>query len=227
MITDEMLCMAAARSSEIYVDQLQLNYDAKHRHAFSLRFEKRIKKLKRRADHPVRHRVWQRVAAILLVILISLSTWLAVDTEARETVAGWIKEVYEVFFVYRFSGGPNPDISPKDYQLTWIPEGYSEFSTYEISGTIFIVYANETGEMLKFRYAHNPEQIDWFLDVPNTEKTNVMIKGCQADLFISNNSDTSNGVFWITFDDTAFFVSAFLPETDLVKIAESVQEIKN
>lgn len=216
--------MAAARSSEIYVDQLQLNYDAEHRHAFSLRFEKRIKKLKRKADHPVRHRVWQRVAAILLVILISLSTWLAVDTEARETVADWIKEIYEVFIVYRFSGGPNPDISPKDYQLTWIPEGYTEFSTSKTAGTVLIVYTNETGEMLKFRYAHNPEKADWFLNVSDTEKTSVTINGNQADLYISQTPDVSSAVFLVSPDNTAFFISAFLSESDLIKLAEGIQE---
>lgn len=53
MITEEMLCAAAARSCEIYVSYLERGYTPENQHEFSLQFEKKIKKLKRKADHPV------------------------------------------------------------------------------------------------------------------------------------------------------------------------------
>ena len=46
MITEEMLCAAAARSCEIYVSYLERGYTPENHHEFSLQFEKEDKKTK-------------------------------------------------------------------------------------------------------------------------------------------------------------------------------------
>ena len=46
MITEEMLCKAAARSCEIYVAYLEKGYDPQNKHKFSPEFEKNIQALK-------------------------------------------------------------------------------------------------------------------------------------------------------------------------------------
>lgn len=46
MITEEMLCAAAARSCEIYVSYLERGYNPENQHELSLQFKKKIKKLK-------------------------------------------------------------------------------------------------------------------------------------------------------------------------------------
>lgn len=94
MITEEMLCAAAARSCEIYVSYLERGYTPENQHEFSLQFEKKIKKLKRKADHPVFYHATKRIASIVLAILITGGVWIAVDAEARATFVGWVKEVY-------------------------------------------------------------------------------------------------------------------------------------
>ena len=71
MITEEMLCAAAARSCEIYVSYLERGYTPENQHEFSLQFEKKIKKLKRKADHPVFYHATKRIASIVLAILIT------------------------------------------------------------------------------------------------------------------------------------------------------------
>ena len=47
MITEEMLCAAAARSCELYTADLESGYNADVLHEFSPAFEKKIRKLKR------------------------------------------------------------------------------------------------------------------------------------------------------------------------------------
>ena len=107
MITEEMLCAAAARSCELYTADLESGYNADVLHEFSPAFEKKIRKLKRRADHPAFYRTMNRVASILLAILITGGAWISVDAEARAAVVGWVKEIYETYFVYRFEGNSN------------------------------------------------------------------------------------------------------------------------
>ena len=99
-----MLRSAAEKSCEIYVNRLEAGYDPKTQHKFSPEFEKKIKKLERKANHPIVYRSLQRIASIILVCLIACSAWLTVDAEARAAFFGWVKEIYETYFVYRFEG---------------------------------------------------------------------------------------------------------------------------
>ena len=226
MITEEMLCAAAARSCEIYVAYLERGYDPENQHEFSLQFEKKIKKLKRKADHPVFYHTTKRIASIVLAILISGGVWLAVDIEARAAFFGWIKEVYESYFVYRFEDDAVSNINPSSYRPTWLPSGYTEFYVDETDNTVAIVYADEEGRMLKLNYIQNPNETDWFVKTEQVEIESATINGKPAELFISKDSETANAIIWTSDDNTAFYLSAFLSKADLIKVAESVQVIE-
>lgn len=226
MITEEMLCAAAARSCEIYVAYLERGYDPENQHEFSLQFEKKIKKLKRKADHPVFYHTTKCIASIVLAILISGGVWLAVDIEARAAFFGWIKEVYESYFVYRFEDDAVSNINPSSYRPTWLPSGYTEFYVDETENTVAIVYADEEGRMLKLNYIQNPNETDWFVKTEQVEIESATINGKPAELFISKDSETANAIIWTSDDNTAFYLSAFLSKADLIKVAESVQVIE-
>ena len=81
MITDEMLREAARESLEDYVNSLERDYDPNHPHQFSKEFEKKIERLKRRANHPVFYKTMQRVAS---VVLDSGAYYLAVSSSSDE-----------------------------------------------------------------------------------------------------------------------------------------------
>lgn len=68
MITDEMLREAAEKSSKVYVRYLEQGYNPEFQYDFSENFERKIKKLSRKANHPFLYRSLQRIAAILLAI---------------------------------------------------------------------------------------------------------------------------------------------------------------
>ena len=116
MITEEMLCAAAARSCEIYVSYLERGYNPENQHEFSLQFKKKIKKLKRKADHPVFYHAARRIASIVLAILIAGGVWITVDAEARAAFVGWVKEIYGTYFVYHFEG--SSDVNKVIYALS-------------------------------------------------------------------------------------------------------------
>ena len=101
MITDEMLYSAAAKSNTAFVKYMEEGYDPENQHTFSAKFERKMKRLIRKADHPLLYRGLRGVASILLAILIGGGTWLAVDVEARAAFIGWLREVYDNIFAYR------------------------------------------------------------------------------------------------------------------------------
>ena len=225
MITDEMLRKAAARSNELYVDYFESTYDSECQHAFSLQFQKKIEKLKRKVRHPYFYSPLARVASIVLAVAVSVSIWLAVDVEAREAFFGWIKEVYETHFVYRYKDGSDDAASTKEYELTWIPDGYTEVLRDNTFGTVSVLYENDKGDLLKFRYAYNPDDdVLWFVDASQTARKSATVNGSAADLLISTDPKIAGAICWVSADNTAFYISAFAEESDLIKIAESVQE---
>lgn len=222
MLTDEMLRQAAGESCSAFVQTLERDYCEARQYTPSPKFEKQIKKLMRKANHPYLYQVAQRVAAVALVVLLAGSAWLTVDVQARETFFGWVKEWYGTYFVYRFEASANSDTSSVEYQLTIIPEGYTEFYSDFTEGTASVVYANEDGNLLKFSYSYNPDKIDWFVEVATMTQTQVTVGSTVADLFVASDEAIGNALMWISDDNTAFFISGFLDETELIQIAENI-----
>ena len=226
MIPDSMLRGAAEKSCEIYVSRLEAGYDPKAQHKFSPEFEKKIKKLERKANHPIIYRSLQRIASIILVCLIACSAWLTVDAEARSAFFGWVKEIYETYFVYRFEGNADYSESSVAYRPTWLPEGYTEFYIENTESNTVVSYQNEEGLLLTFQYTHNPNETDWFIDAEHAVIKETTVNGCPAEVILTDNITTASVIVWTDEQDSAFYVSAFLGESDLIKIAENVQQIK-
>ena len=68
--------------------------------------------------------------------------------------------------------------------------------------------------------------MSWWIDASNVTRKQVAVEGNLADLLLSESSDTASAILWTDADDTAFYISGFLNEDDLIKIAESVRESK-
>ena len=100
MITDEMLREAAARTFEKYILDLLRNYDSEYQYEFSVDFEKKIKKLKLRANHPILYQSIRRIAIIFLTLLLSGAIWITIDANARAAFFSWISEVTSGYFIY-------------------------------------------------------------------------------------------------------------------------------
>lgn len=226
MITDDMLRSAAEKSCEIYVSRLEAGYDPKAQHKFSPEFEKKIKKLERKANHPIVYRSLQRIASIILVCLIACGAWFTVDAEARSAFFGWVKEIYETYFVYRFEGNADYSESSVAYRPTWLPEGYTEFYVDDIDATTVVSYQNADGLLLTFRYTHNPNETDWFIDATHAVIKETTVNGYPAEILLADNITTASVIAWTDEQDSAFYVSGFLSESELIKIAENIQPLK-
>lgn len=225
MITEEMLREAAEKASEALTAYYERDYDPDKPLEIPPEFEKKIERLKRRAKHPVFYKTMRRVASIALAILVTGSAWITVDADARAAVVGWVKEIYETYFVFRHDGNTDTNAESADYRPTWIPDGYSEFRVNASATRTVVIYDNEAGEMIRFSFIQDPDETDWFIDVSQAGIKNATVNGNKADILIAQNSEEANVIAWIS-DDTAFYVTGFVDESDLVRIAESVKIIK-
>lgn len=222
MITDEMLRAAAARSCEIYVAHLEKGFDPEMKHEFSPEFLKKIERLKRRAKHPVFYKTMHRVASIILAILITGGAWITVDAEARAAFVGWVKEVYEEFFVYRFSDEIEVQNEPQEYEFTWLPNGYEKVYETDTGSQITKLYKNDAGQMLQFNCVYDPNETDIYVIAPGATVSDAVVNGYAADFVMSSDEGAANVLMWTDSNSRAFHISAYLEKENLVKLAESI-----
>jgi len=222
VIPEEALRAAAVRSCEIYVRCLEQGYDPENQHVFPAEFDKRIRKLRRRADHPVFYRTMYRVASTILALLIAGGVWLTVDAKARAAFVGWVMEIGEAYVEYFFGTKAPAGSEETVYRPAWLPDGYTELYCDDSEDTVFVAYSNDAGQMMNFSYIHAPDETKWLVDTSGAVMTQVKVNDSAATLFTSTDPNNASAIMWSTADQTAFFVSAFLDDAALIRLAESV-----
>ena len=220
MITDEMLTQAAAELAEAINASLPAPEECHHQ--FSAKFERKMKRLIYRTNHPVQQRILRSAASFLLVILLGFSSALAVSVEAREAVFGWIREQYESFYEYFFDGQPG-DEEPASYYPGWMPDGYVYEATLEIDGGEIYIFTNSDGAIAQFSYTTSATTSSVFVENADYEYQEVVINGMLGELYISPSKHTRSELLWIdSTSNTLFCISAIADADDLIKAAESV-----
>lgn len=225
MIPNEMLREAATRTYERYVSGLLSDYDPEYRYEFSLDFEKKIKKLKRRADNHIFYQSMRRIAIFILALLAVGTIWISVDADARAAFFGWISEITDSYFEYHHEGVIGNTDETVDYRPTWIPTGYSEDSVRVFDDKTTVRYTNNKGELLRFCYVNTHTNIDWFFEVSSGHTQACHVGEYMATAFTPADDNTASAITWIDSNDTAFFLSGFVSVTELIRIAESVSII--
>ena len=191
---------------------------------FSPAFEKKMKKLIRRADHPIRYRVAQAVACLLLAALLSGCTALAISPEVRAAFVGWVREVYETWFVYRYTGEEQPTLEDTVYLPTWVPEGYAEIVSPQTGTFVRTQYENSAKELLTVSYVKGTETLSLNVEWEGAVVQQTSVGHLTADLYL-NPDDGPNILVWTDLDkDVAFWITAPLTAEELVQVAESIQE---
>lgn len=221
MITDEMLAQAAAELADAINASLPAPEECHHQ--FSTKFERKMKRLIYRTNHPIQHRFLQSAASILLVILLGFSSVLAVSVEAREAVFGWVRGQYESFYAYFFEG-QSEESEPVSYYPGWMPDGYAYETTFEIAGGKSLVYIGSDGTIAEFSYSTSPENFVMFIESVECEQRSVWINGIEGTLYIPYDSSVASGIVWINkASNTIFHISASIESDVLMQIAEQIK----
>ncbi len=222
MISDERLREAAREAEEKLLASLPKPEDCEA--TFSPEYKRKMKKLARRTDHPVIYWVQKAVACILLTILIGGGGILTFSTEARAAFVGWVREVYENWFVYRFEGENSDAIGDTQYRPTWLPEGYSQTLVPELNDQVNVLYTNEDGNMIIFAYANSSSSLALYAQGDASKSTKVMVKDIPADLYLEEDDTHSNCLVWENSQNSIiYWIIANLPEDTIIQIAESVE----
>ena len=221
MITDKMLAQAAAELATAINESLPDPKDCTHE--FSAEFERKMKRITRRANHPILYRTLRSVASIILVITIGFGSVLAVSAEARAAVFGWVKEQYESFYEYLFEGEVEPAESAK-YQPGWMPDGCELLTVEETAGGETYIYKDKSGLLAQFYYIYDPDSQKLYIDTVEYISEPVSINGHSGEMYISIYDDETSSIVWTdNSTNTLFYVSGPYGKDTLIKIAENIQ----
>lgn len=193
-------------------------------HDFSPAFEKRMRKLVRKAAHPIRNRVARAAACLLLAALVGGCSVLALVPEARAAFVGWVRDVYETWLVYQYEGERRGASEDTVFLPAWVPEGYEEIVPARAGSFVRAQYENQRGELLTVSYVTGADTLSLNVEWEGADVRGCAVNGLPADLYL-NPGDGPNILVWTDgARNAAFWITAALDEGDLVRIAESIRE---
>ena len=171
---------------------------------------------------------WQRMArfaaAVFLTVSLSLGAVLAASPTARAAALRWVREIYDTYIVYRFSGRQDHGAMPL-YALSALPEGYAEVPEERVDSAEYVerVYQNNDESLLRFICYRMQQGSAMVVDTENMVVSDITVNGCPGQLYLSQDPTVSSAVVWA--DQGAgiqFTIDGFFDGADLLHMAESV-----
>jgi len=223
VISEEMLKKAAAEADQAIRDSLPAPAECEHE--FSPSFQKKMRRTFRKAKHPVIYKLPKYAACFVLTVALASGTWLTVDAEARAAFFAWVREQYAAFVEYRFIGEAPQENTIVEYELTWLPEGFSFQKEQDLSNSTYLTYANDSGQRILFSYLEGNDATSLFMAADYTEVQSVQIGNINADFYQASQETSPNGLVWVSEEENmCFCITASLPKDTIIKVAEGIQK---
>lgn len=222
MISEEMLSCAAKESRTIFVDSLEQDYIPAFQHEFSARFEKKFKKLYRRANHPYLYITLNRAVSVILAICIAGGVWFSVDAGARAAFVQWVREVYEDSVLYRYFNTQETNPLP-EYEITALPDGYTLInSIVDETSSIQIFENGSDGFLFVYNFVSADTETNLFFFDGYTYES-VAVGKFKADYYVSDDPSVTSELLWVDEEKGILFqISSFLDRNEVLTIANSV-----
>lgn len=221
--TDEALRQSALLITDAMLEAVPSA--AESTHEFTASFETRMKKLLLKAKQKKPLRTLQHIAAIFLAVLLSATTFLAVNTEARAAFARWTLEVFGDNVIYRYFGAPT-DATIPNYRLGGLSSEYEVIDVLGDKSTKVIIYSMGENELLLFHYHRITTDRSFIIESMGEEMTRevVDINGISGDYYAYPNGSYANTLVWLDDENgLVFSIEAFSDRDTILSFAKSVE----
>lgn len=183
---------------------------------------------RRPSRHPLRRRLLRAAACLLAVIVLGGGLTLAFNAEARESLSGWVREIYENCFVYRYHAPgdepvPEPSLEVPFFRPSWLPAGYVLDDIPIFYGQVVLFYTDKTDILVLQYFPASTSGVYVIDDSPE----HVTVNGAQADFYPAKTEGEVDGLIWSDRESGMIFtLTARVPVEDLIRIAESVEPVQ-
>ena len=224
-MTDEMLRQAAWNASRMFVEALEEDYDPRAAYPPSPAFRRKLRSLRRRAEHPYAHAALQQAAVFLLVLLLSGGVWMARDAYAG-VPENWVRYTAQDGTINsRFLGEETGTILPV-CRLTWIPEGYvleseDDLREFGIYSAYYVDSETESGFIFDYQFMNNGASAGLYENEVSYERSAV--NEFPADYYEPVKEDGARNLFWFDQENNLMFsINSRLDRETIFRIAEGV-----
>lgn len=224
MITKEILKKAAVEADQAIIDSLPAPVECEHE--FSPSFQKKMRRTFRKAKHPIIYKLPKYVACSFLAVALGSGTWLTVDAEARSVFLAWVREQYESFVEYRFVGNTPPEHTVTEYELTWLPEGFSLQKKLDLDGSIYLTYTDDSGGRIIFSYLRGDDTTSLFVASDYAGVQSIQVGTNRADFYQASQEDAANLLVWFSEKENySFSIMANFSQHTMIKLAEGIKKV--
>lgn len=234
--SDEELTASAKSALATMMDAIPQPEECSHE--FSDAFDEKMQAVFRqeRRRRTARKTV-KRLAMLLVLCCVTAGVYLGVNANARAAFFGWVREHYQNYVVYCYSGSWNPAAEPTlpAFLPQWLPDGYAETSEADEQATgdgydCTLIYRKaDSDQILSFRCSYGPADTDMSVygKEAHYEEETVSVNGCHGNYYRSTAEDESSMLVWFDGDnDVTFLIDGVLDQRDLLKMAESVEKVR-
>lgn len=222
--SDEALRAAAQAVRESMLRALE--EEEPEEHSFSELFLEKMRKLVAIDRQRLRRRaVWQRVAGIILGILIGSGFFLAFNAQARADFMNWVRSTYENSILYEFFQGTKKEerVLP-EIEFTWLPGEYEIQEVFN-DGRKSTVILSSTKDIMILNSWLIVESDHFEVFTEDYSRSEITVNGRTAEYYQAKNEQTENVLVWTNDDNTVMYnLSSVFPEKMMIKIAESIRK---
>ncbi len=193
-------------------------------HVFSPRFERRMNRLLRSvrkhgtSPRKVFYKRLTTIAASFLLFIIATTQVQAI----REPIVNFVTKIYDIYKEITFEGDVSSTIA-RQYELGYVPEGFSLSSDSHSLARIFYKYTNNINEYITFNQGTTREA-GIFIDTEKTTSKQLNINNLEATLYQLENITY---IQWI--QDTYYMgitCRGSFEEAEIIKMVESVRVVE-
>lgn len=169
--------------------------------------------------------MWQRVAGIILGILIGSGFFLAFNAEARADFMSWVRSTYENSILYEFFQGAKKDETTlPEIEFTWLPGEYEIQEVFNDGRKSTIILSSTKDTMvLNCWLIGMADHYEVF--TADYQRVETKVDEQNADFFQSLSDDTANILVWTDPEcSVEYNLNAMWSEQIMVQIAQGISQ---
>ena len=220
MISDKTLQRAAAEYEQALLESLPEVGEGDH--TFSPAFEKKMRRLCRRAKYARTYSAVKRAACAAIAVLLCGSMLLMGSAEVRALVYGWVQSTYDSYTMFYFSGGADEASTTRTYEFETIPEGYTYLDRMDTSNGTSIFYIREDGRLLTLNYEYNVDGSAIMYNFDGCTHLQKNVDGTIMDIYVSDDENRTNTILWKDDANILIVIDGPFDEHGLIELARSL-----
>jgi len=162
----------------------------------------------------------KRVAAFILVCILSLSTVLALNAEAREKFIDWTIAVYPKFSIFIPQRTNEDSIELASFKINYVPIGFEMVDIYEGRKILIYHYLAENNQEFDIKLFTLSDEGKSYYDTENVKINKFIFKESQAYLW---QTDEMTYLIWYQ-DGIECHISGNLDKAEIFKVAENISK---